>query len=78
MPILAAAIIFSLLAMGILGVAVVLPIACIQWTWNSLVPSMGTVPLINIWQATLLYMALGTALYLSGLVHIEFEAENLD
>jgi hypothetical protein len=73
-----AAVIFTVLFMGVLGVFVLLPIACIQWTWNSVMTSGNYLPLINVWQATLLYLALATLLYLSGMVRIEFEAEKLD
>ena len=78
LPAIVAAIIFTILGMGALGGLVVLPIACIQWTWNSVMNSVHLLPLINAWQATLLYLAMATMLYLSGLVRIEFEAEKLD
>lgn len=78
LPAVVAAIIFTILAMGVVGMFVVLPIACIQLTWNSVMNSFPVLPLINAWQATLLYLAMATALYLSGLVRIEFEAEKLD
>lgn len=63
--------------MGILGIAVLLPIACIQWTWNSVVTTCGygSLPTINAWQASLLYLAVATSLWLSGLVRIEFELD---
>lgn len=78
MPPVAAAIIFTILGMGVLGMFVLLPIACIQWTWNSVMTSFRFLPLINAWQASLLYLAMAAALYVSGLVRIEFEAENAD
>lgn len=76
-PAIAAAIIFTVLCMGVLGMFVVLPIACIQWTWNSVMGSFRFLPLINVWQAALLYLAMATGIYLSGLVRFEFE-ERLD
>lgn len=77
-PTFGAAVIFTVLFMGVLGMFVLVPIACIQWTWNSVMTSWKMLPLINVWQATLLYLALSTLVYLSGLVRIEFEAEKLD
>jgi hypothetical protein len=75
-PTYTAAVFLTLLTMGALGMAVVLPIACIQWSWNALVSVFGFLPLINAWQAILLYLAAATLLYLSGIVRIEFEPEN--
>jgi hypothetical protein len=77
-PAFGAAVIFTVLGMGALGILVLLPIACIQWTWNSVMSSVGVLPLINAWQASLLYLALATLVYLSGIVRIEFETEHLD
>ncbi len=73
-----AAAIFTILAMGAIGLLVVLPIAVIHWTWNHFVPTYSVLPPINVWQAVLLYLAVGTALFLSGVVQIEFDAERLD
>jgi hypothetical protein len=72
------AIFFTLLCMGVLGMFVMIPIACIQWTWNSVINSFPLLPSINVWQATLLYTAVALLVYLSGIVRIEFETENLD
>jgi hypothetical protein len=77
-PAFGAAVIFTVLCMGVLGMFVLVPIACIQWTWNWVMNSCGVLPLINVWQASLLYLAAATSLYLSGLVRIEFETEKLD
>lgn len=71
-PTVGAAIVFTLLCMGVVGMFVLLPIACIQWTWNSVITSLHELPLINVWQATLLYMAAGTILYLTGILRVEF------
>lgn len=68
----------TVLCMGGLGMFVLLPIACIQWTWNSLMPSWGGLPVINAWQASLLYVAAAVSLFLSGLIRIEFEAEKAE
>ena len=73
-----AAILLSLLSMGIVGVLVVLPIACIQWTWNFIIVGVSTAPHINIWQATLLYLAGATLLYLVGIVQIKIETTKAD
>lgn len=72
------AIFLTMLCMGILGVFVLVPIACIQWGWNSVMASWGLLPLINGWQAALLYLAVATWVYLNGVIRIEFEAENID
>ena len=78
MPAFGAAVIFTVLCMGVVGVFVLIPIACIQWTWNSVMSSWRFLPLINVWQATLLYLALAILLFLTGLVRIEFETEKVD
>jgi hypothetical protein len=77
-PSMGTAVIVTVLAMGVLGIFVFIPIACIQWTWNSVMSSFPLLPLINPWQATLLYLALAAGVYLSGVVRIEFEPEPLD
>lgn len=77
-PIVEAAIIFTILCMGVVGMFVLVPIAAIQLTWNSVMSSLRFLPLINVWQATLLYFAVGALIYLSGLVHIEFEPEKIE
>lgn len=74
-PAYSAAIFMTGISMGLLGLCVLLPIACIQWTWNMVMSTYGFLPLINVWQATLLYMASATLLFLSGIVSIEFEPE---
>jgi hypothetical protein len=73
-----AAVILSTLLMGALGAFVLVPIACIQWTWNALAPSLFQLPIINVWQAILLYLAGASVLFLSGLVQIEIKSETLD
>lgn len=73
-----AAVILSTLLMGVLGAFVLIPVACIQWTWNSVAAQALSLPLINPWQATLLYIAAGCLLYLSGLVQIEIKSETLE
>ncbi len=74
----AAAILFTILIMGVFGLVVVLPIAFITWTWNALVTNVSSLPQISIWQAGLLYVALGILLYLFGFVQVEVEANKLD
>jgi|SRR6516165_6849352 hypothetical protein len=73
-----AAVLLSALLMGVLGAFVVVPVALIQWTWNSLAPQCFALPSINAWQAILLYIAGGCLLYLSGLVRVEFKSETLE
>lgn len=73
-----AAIILSVLMMGILGAFVVIPIACINWTWNSVSAYISVVPEINAWQAGLLYLAGACIIYLFGIVQIEFKTGTLD
>ena len=71
-----AAIIVSTLIMGMLGAFVLIPVACIQWTWNSVAAHLFSLPLINAWQAILLYIAAACLLYISGLVQIRFESDS--
>lgn len=73
-----AAAIFTVLAMGVIGLVIVLPIACIQWTWNEFVPPLSVLPPINVWQALLLYLAAATAIFLSGIIQIEVDAERFE
>ncbi len=73
-----AAIIFTILVMGALGGFVVWPIFCINWIWNVIVVNWTALPSISLWQSTLLYVAFGCIVYLSGLVRVEFKAESVD
>ena len=73
-----AAAIFTVLAMGVIGILVVLPVWMIQWTWNQFIPVNFVLPPINVWQAILLYLAATTILFLSGIVHIEVDAEHVE
>jgi hypothetical protein len=73
-----AAIIFSLLIMGGLGAFIVVPIVCINWTWNTIVAPLTVLPHIHMWQACLLYTALACLTYLMGWVQIEFKTETVD
>jgi len=75
---LSAAIILSVLLMGALGAFVIVPIAFIHWTWNSVVAHFSSLPQINGWQAMLLYLALACLIYLCGFVQIEFKTETVD
>ncbi len=70
-----AAIIFTVVVTGLLGLFLFLPIICINWAWDSVVTAILPVPSIAIWQACLLYMALITAAYLLGLLQVEFKTE---
>ncbi len=73
-----AAAIFTILAMGVIGGLVVYPVVFINWSWNSVVPMCSFLPPINLWQSLLLYVAAATALFLSGIIQIEVDAESLD
>jgi hypothetical protein len=73
---LTAAIFLSILSMGLVGMFVMLPIACIQWSWNAIVSPVASLPEINVWQACLLYLSVGTVLYLLGFVQIDLEAKD--
>lgn len=73
---LAAAIILSLLFMGAMGLFVLLPVACIQWAWNSVIVTFYLLPPIGIWQALLLYLAVATVLYLTGIISIDLRQES--
>jgi len=74
----AAAAIMVVLAMGIIGLFVVLPIACIQMAWNLLASPFCQIPSINVWQSCLLYLALTLTLYLLGFVQLDIEAKGID
>jgi hypothetical protein len=73
-----AAVILSTLFMGVLGAFVLIPVACIQWTWNSLATHFFALPAISPWQASLLYLACACLLYVLGLVQIEIKSETLE
>ena len=75
---LAFAIIFSVLLMGVLGAFIIVPIVCINWTWNSLIAHFIALPQIGLPQAGLLYLAGACILYLFGLIDIEFKTETAD
>lgn len=68
------AILMTVLAMGAFGLAVVLPVAFIQWTWNAFVPVHSVLPAIGVWQAVLLYLAATTMLFISGIIRVEVES----
>lgn len=75
------AIILAVLSMGLLGLVVVLPIACIQWLWNTLStaqPGGALLPPINVGQAGLLYLAGATVVYLTGWVQIDISMDTVD
>lgn len=75
---LTAAIVFTILSMGVIGIAVILPILVLQWTWNQFIPSLVSLAPINVWQAILLYCAFAAILYLTGLVRVEIDMEAAD
>lgn len=75
---LTAAILCAALVQGGIGALVVLPIVCINWTWNSVLSQYILVPPIAWWQATLLYLAVAAAIYVSGFIRIEIKAETID
>ena len=73
-----AAILFSTLLMGVLGVFVIAPTAAIEFAWNSIAKYLFYVPFINPWQALLVYMAFASAAYLLGWVRIEIKSGSLE
>jgi hypothetical protein len=68
-----AAIVLAALFMGVLGVFVVAPIACIEFTWNFAAYRLCYVPAINPWQALLVYLACASSVYLLGWIKIEIK-----
>ena len=72
------AIFCSLLVMGLIGVLVILPVACINLSWNAVAGELALVPEIQPWQAALLYAAFVLVLYLSGIIQIEIKTESAD
>ena len=75
---LGAAAIFTILGMGLIGALVVLPVACIHWIWNAFQSNYSVLPPIDVWQAVLIYLAMATVLFLSGVVQIEVEPERFE
>ncbi len=70
-----AAVLLSTLFMGVLGAFVVAPIACIELTWNFAAKHFWYMPIINPWQAILVYLAFATVVYLFGWIRIEIKAD---
>ena len=68
-----AAILFSALFMGVLGIFVVAPTACIEFTWNFAAMRLSYMPSINPWQALLVYLAFASVIYLLGWIRIEIK-----
>jgi hypothetical protein len=73
-----AAVLLSTLFMGVLGVLVIAPIACIEFMWNFFATHVCAVPVINPWQAMLLYMAVACIIYLMGWVQIEIKTGTVE
>ncbi|HEY9784374.1 MAG TPA: hypothetical protein V6D17_03160 [Candidatus Obscuribacterales bacterium] len=73
-----ASVILAMVVMGALAVFVLMPIACIEWTWNFAASILTMLPPINAWQAALLYLAMALILNISGVLHIEFKADTID
>ncbi|MBY0550091.1 MAG: hypothetical protein K2W95_22640 [Candidatus Obscuribacterales bacterium] len=67
------AIMFTVLAMGLIGLGAVIPVWFIQWFWNLVALKTELMPAIEIWQALMLYLAGATILYLSGWIEIKVE-----
>ncbi len=65
------AVFLTVLSMGVVGVLVIVPIAAINLSWNSLSNVFYFVPPISPWQAALLYVAIICITYLTGLIKIE-------
>lgn len=64
---------FTVLAMGLIGLGCLLPIYCIQWAWNLCAAHTSFMPSIGGWQALMLYLAGAALIYLTGLVEIKIE-----
>jgi len=75
---LAAVVFLAILAQGMLGAFVVVPIVCINWSWNSVVSQYTQLPPIVWWQATLIYLTVACLIYLSGFIRVEVKAEKID
>jgi len=75
---LTAAIICTVLFMGVLGFLFFLPFGCIYLFWNNVIAQHTALPPIGFWQTSLLYAAFACIFYLSGIVRIEIKTENLD
>ena len=73
-----AAVFLSVMFMGLVAFLVMLPIACIEWMWNTLVTQFTPLPAINSWQACLLYLAGATIAYLTGFIRIEAEIDTVE
>jgi hypothetical protein len=73
-----AAILLSSLLMGALGVFVVAPVACIECAWNYSAKYLSYMPLINPWQALLVYMAFACIVYLLGWIRIEIKTGTVE
>ncbi len=73
-----AAILMSALFMGLLGILVIAPIACIEFMWNCLATHLCAMPAINPWQAMLLYLAVACLVYLCGWVQIEIKTGTVE
>jgi hypothetical protein len=73
-----AAILLSTLFMGVLGALVIAPIACIELIWNFFATHFSAMPIINPWQAMLLYMAMACIVYLMGWVQIEIKTGTVE
>jgi lipid-A-disaccharide synthase-like uncharacterized protein len=73
-----AAVIFTFLLMGFLGLFVLMPVALIQWTWNSVALGLSVMPVINMWQASLLYIACALLLYIIGVVEIDVGVDRVE
>lgn len=68
-----------LVATIVLSVVVLLPSLMIQSLWNSLFENhIETNLMISVWQAALLWGALLTAIYMSGLIKFKLDVKTLD
>jgi predicted membrane channel-forming protein YqfA (hemolysin III family) len=73
-----AAVILTFLVMGFLGLFVLMPVVLIQWTWNSVAQGLSVAPAINMWQASLLYIACALVLYIIGVVEIDVGVDRVE
>jgi hypothetical protein len=76
-PVVLIALIALLVVSGFL-LFVVAPVVLLNWFWNAAIAGLSGLPVIGIFQAGLLYVALICVLYISDLVRVEIKAEKID
>ncbi|MBX9692684.1 MAG: hypothetical protein K2Z81_09895 [Cyanobacteria bacterium] len=74
----AATVILTVVIFGAFGLVVLFPVVLLQWGWNVAIAPWAALPLIELWQAALLYVAAALMIYLAGLVKIEIKLERFE